>query len=73
MKYLTEIKINKEFRKSTSTLEEIKSADGGFLKTILGNLENTSDGNGVFEKFTLEDFPEELYINTSLIETIKVL
>ena len=71
MKWLTHIKIQGDYQKTTSSVAEFLSVKGGFLKTTISNSRFVGDGNGAFEKDVWKDFPKEIYVNTSLVETIE--
>jgi len=73
MIYRTYIKIGEKYYKTTSSFQEIKEKKGGFLETTIANTKLVSDGNGLYEEHTNKDFPKEILINTSLIETIERL
>lgn len=73
MTYKTEIKIGEKYHKTTSSLKEIKEMKGGFLLTTIANTKLITDGKGIHETTTKKDFPKEIFINTSLIETIEKL
>lgn len=71
--YKTEIKIGEKYYKTTSSSQEIIEMKNKFLLTTVSNTKLVSNGNGAYEneELTPKDFPKEIFINTSLIETIE--